>query len=64
MPGKQGGNKRGAPEGAGHPLQKKKEQANIDRVQNDIGQMMAARARPIDLPVKYMGNPGQRNPVA
>ena len=46
-----------------HPPQNQEKQDRRRRVEQDIGQMMAAGAQSVKLAVQHMGNPGQRMPV-
>ena len=56
--------KRAAPQEPRHPPQHEEKQDRCCRVEEDIGEVMAAGIQPVKLAVEHVGEPGQRMPVA
>ena len=55
--------KRAAPQEPRHPPQHQEKQDRRRRVEQDVGEMMAAGLQSVKLAVQHVGNPGQRMPV-
>lgn len=63
MPGEERGGEGGRPVGAGETAKNEEDENGVERVPEDTCQVMAESDLVVELPIKHVGEPGERMPV-